>query len=211
MPRGGCGTARGKGMPSCAGSVRHGRTEPAGGREGSPQQRGDAADDIARFGRKQAPLGNLLVFGKYEPRKRVKVSVLDGSRQFRTREGKTFQPTVLVITALSSRLQITAHGLPAERVRDIPPATVVRAEAGNGMDLTDAEVRQALRADRSQGVEARVQHPARAAARGKDEVRPQGRAHETGEEPPAVIFPLVSLHRGSKGCAVVSLPETDGS
>ncbi|MTU93986.1 hypothetical protein GMD70_12680 [Parabacteroides merdae] len=116
-----------------------------------------------------------------------------------------------MISSSSIRLQVTPHRLIPERVRDIPPAEVSGTEAGDGMNLADAEVRQPLRADRGQGIETRVQHPVSPSARGKDEIRPERCTHEAGEEPPAAIFPLVSLHRVSEGYAIAISPKTDGS
>ncbi len=139
----------------------------------------------------------------------MSTTVLDECSDPDTRQGETFQPPVFMIATLPVRVQITFHGPLPERVRDVPPKTVVRGEAGDGEYLTDAEIRQTFRTDGSQCVEACIQHPARAAARREDEILPQRHTHEAGEEPPAVIFPLVSLHRVSEDCAVVTSPETD--
>ena len=138
-------------------------------------------------------------------------AVLDECSDPGTRQGEAFQPPVFMAATLSVRVQVTFHRPLPERVRDIPPETVVRGETGDGEYLTDAEVRQTFRTDGSQRVEAGIQHPSRAAARREDEILPQRHTHEAGEEPPAVISPLVSLHCGSKGCAAVTSPETDGS
>ena len=183
----------------------------AGGREGCPQQGGHAADGIARLGREQAPLGGLLVFGEDEPFERMPAAVLDECGDPCTRQGEAFQPSVFMAATLSARVQVTFHRPLPERVRDIPPEAVVRGETGDGEYLTDAEVRQTFRTDGGQRVEAGIQHPARAATRREDEILPQRHTHEAGEEPPAVISPLVSLHRVSEDCAVVTSPGTGGS
>ena len=184
---------------------------PTGGREGRPQQGGHTAHGISRFGREQAPLGRLLILRIDEPFERMPAAVLDECGDPSTRQGEAFQPPVFMIAMLSARVQVTFHCPLPEGVRDVPPEAVVRGEAGDGEYLTDAEVRQTFRTDGSQRVEAGIQYPARATARREDEILPQRHTHEAGEEPPAVISPLVSLHRGSKGCAVVPWPETGGS